>query len=370
MDLYYCKVKGGNIGDDINLWLWPNLLPNLFNEGSVAGTFVGAGTIIDHKLNALNNLHIFCSGVGYGALPNIKERSDVFIHGVRGPLSAKALGVSDALVVTDSAIALALDPEVALWMQQADAVKAQRPQSQNKVIGFMPHHSSADLGQWDKVCEKAGFVYLDPRADSKKTIQQMLMCDLILAEAMHGAIIADTLRLPWLAVSSSVEISTFKWVDWCASMHVPYQPIWIEKSSFFEEMRDQFSIFEGRKLFLFKENEKDVCAGTQIHMPPMADVLLLKDYDKRSQGRPNKSSVQLSVWRKILCHISFRLYKAHHHPLLGFILKPYQMYKVRKSVKSLQRVVSAHVAILSENSVFENKLQKMRVLLEKIHSLR
>ena len=39
---------------------------------------------------------------------------------------------------------------------------------------------------------------------------------------MHGAIIADTLRIPWIPISTRPSINTFKWLDWCESMELEY----------------------------------------------------------------------------------------------------------------------------------------------------
>lgn len=36
---------------------------------------------------------------------------------------------------------------------------------------------------------------------------------MVLADAMHAAIIADAMRVPWLPLITSPQINTFKWLD-------------------------------------------------------------------------------------------------------------------------------------------------------------
>src|ERR1019366_6854573 len=60
---------------------------------------------------------------------------------------------------------------------------------------------------------------------------------LVVAEAMHGAIVADTLRIPWIAVECSPEILPFKWVDWCQSMDLPYKPFQLLPTSAWDAMK-------------------------------------------------------------------------------------------------------------------------------------
>ena len=41
---------------------------------------------------------------------------------------------------------------------------------------------------------------------------------MLLSEAMHGAIVADTLRVPWIALRPLVPVHHAKWHDWAATL--------------------------------------------------------------------------------------------------------------------------------------------------------
>jgi succinoglycan biosynthesis protein ExoV len=40
----------------------------------------------------------------------------------------------------------------------------------------------------------------------------------IITEAMHGAIVADTYNIPWIPVFTYASFNFFKWNDWAASL--------------------------------------------------------------------------------------------------------------------------------------------------------
>lgn len=68
---------------------------------------------------------------------------------------------------------------------------------------FVPHWESAEFGMWETVCEPAGLTYLDPRGEAMSVIRAIAQSEFIVAESMHGAILADAFRVPWVAVSTS-----------------------------------------------------------------------------------------------------------------------------------------------------------------------
>jgi succinoglycan biosynthesis protein ExoV len=47
---------------------------------------------------------------------------------------------------------------------------------------------------------------------------EMAGCSLIVSEAMHGVIVADALRIPWIALTPLAAVHGPKWGDWGAAM--------------------------------------------------------------------------------------------------------------------------------------------------------
>jgi succinoglycan biosynthesis protein ExoV len=214
---YQRRDQQPNFGDELNRWLWPQLDPNLFHQDD-STVFVGTGTLLNDKLptrvEPAQNLVIFSTGAGYEqpikALPPTWK-----ICCLRGPLSAQRLGLPPDKAITDGGLLIAKlfkpDP--------AAALKTVRP-------CFMPHIHSAKAASksWQRICEQANISYIDPRWPIEAVLQAIDNSDLLLAEAMHGAIAADALRVPWIPIISSPRIYPFKWQDWCAAMALPYRP--------------------------------------------------------------------------------------------------------------------------------------------------
>lgn len=213
--LFYATDGRGNFGDDLNQWLWKQLLPERFADRSDNWVSV-IGTIIDEaKMPEGDKKIVFSSGFGMGAPPkNIKDKSwDVVC--VRGPLTAEILDLPADKAVTDGALLLAALPEYAEPVLE----------DQRRGVYFMPHHDAFTWGGWKEAAEQAGVEFLDPRDDSKETIEKIRYAKLVICDAMHSAIVSDTFRTPWVPVRATLNVNVFKWTDWCCSMGLEYQPI-------------------------------------------------------------------------------------------------------------------------------------------------
>ena len=211
MKPYYWESQHGNFGDDLNLWLWDHLLPG-FREVHPDVLLVGVGTVLNRALLPEEGRKLVLgSGFGYGALPDMRDRSLWDIRCVRGPLTAEKVGVPEALGIVDPAVLVADIPDF------SNVPKRYK-------CAFVPHWESAVAGLWPVVCATAGLHYIDPRGEAKDVIGEIAACELIVAESMHGAILADAFRVPWVAVSTSANINGFKWRDWAATVGVDPTP--------------------------------------------------------------------------------------------------------------------------------------------------
>ena len=218
MDVYYYKSNEPNLGDDLNGWIWQRLVPRRL-AASDDSVMLGIGTIIGQRIPAATRRIIFTSGLGYN--PNIPSvhGPDWQVIAVRGPLTAAMLGLTPEMAVTDGAILVSLFPEFFT------------PPEQRYGAVFVPHISAARAANWRPICIAANVEYLDPREEHFAALKRIGRARLVLADAMHAAIIADSLRVPWIPLASSGEINTFKWLDWTLSMKLPYTPVTLRKVS-------------------------------------------------------------------------------------------------------------------------------------------
>jgi succinoglycan biosynthesis protein ExoV len=218
MKAYYWESHHGNFGDDLNLWLWDALLPG-FRDVHPEILLVGVGTVLNPVLlPAGQKKLVIGSGYGYGTPPDVTDAAEWDVRAVRGPMTAAKLGISPDKAITDPAVMIADMPEF-----------QNLPKIHKKT--FIPHWESAEFGMWNAVCEPVGLTYLDPRGEAKSVIRHIAQSELIIAESMHGAILADAFRVPWVAVSSSRSINNFKWNDWAASVGTVYQPRYVPVST-------------------------------------------------------------------------------------------------------------------------------------------
>lgn len=211
MKPFHWESTHGNFGDDLNLWLWDFLLPGLRDVHNET-LLVGVGTVLNTEiLPDKGHKLVIGSGFGYGSLPDMRDTSQWDVRSVRGPLTAQKAGLPTEMGIVDPAVLVTEMPEF-----QAISKNGKRT--------FIPHWESAAAGLWPEICKTVGLSYLDPRGEAKAVIREIAASELIVAESMHGAILADAFRVPWIAVSSSRSINSFKWNDWALSLGVTYQP--------------------------------------------------------------------------------------------------------------------------------------------------
>lgn len=207
MQLHYYRDLLGNFGDDLNPVLWRRFLPGVI-DGVPGTVLIGIGTLLGGEFPDGTRKVVMGAGTGYGPPPRLDATWDVRF--VRGPMTAAALGLPPDRAIADPAILVGdlLPPA------PAPAVRTTGP------VLFIPHHVSARFMQWRRVCRLAGLEYADPTGPPLRVARQIQSARLVLTEAMHGAIIADALRVPWIGVAIYPHINRFKWQDWLAAMEL------------------------------------------------------------------------------------------------------------------------------------------------------
>lgn len=96
-------------------------------------------------------------------------------------------------------------------------------------VAFMPHVGSFWCFQgWQELLRQDDIHLIDPRDEPSKILRDIASCKVLLAEAMHGAIIADAIGVPWVPVKCYKSVNEFKWSDFCESLDLTYQPVRID----------------------------------------------------------------------------------------------------------------------------------------------
>ncbi len=238
MTLNYYKTTHGNFGDDLNEFLWHDLLgKELVDQPDIS--FVGIGTLLNPDIYERSGKarYFMCLGSGAGYGPTIDDMLDDkwLYRVVRGPLSADRLGLPSEEACTDGAMLLACEP----FYADLAALDTDH-------ISFMPHHEALMWPHWSRACQEAGITFLDPTTDPMEILRKIASSKLVIADAMHAAICADVLRRPWVAASSSKDINSFKWRDWTQSMGLAYDPVTLEyRTPLFNLLRKTKEIADG-----------------------------------------------------------------------------------------------------------------------------
>ena len=206
MRLFYWQGPSGNFGDDLNLWYWDRFLAD-WRSWDEDCTLIGVGSILNTRILPESARYLVLgSGSGFGELPDVADASRWDVRFVRGPMTARNLGLDATASATDPAAMISRLPDFASAERSGTA--------------FIPHcHSDASrFYAWPRICEAAGLAYISPRADSATVIRAIGRAERVITESMHGAIMADAFRIPWLPVAQLDTFNYFKWQDWAASL--------------------------------------------------------------------------------------------------------------------------------------------------------
>jgi len=212
--LGYFKYGKGNVGDDLNAWLWPQILQHFVFENNTDNVLIGVGSILDSRFDHYKKKLVLGAGARIeSSVPQLDDTWDIKF--VRGPKTQKALKKQlDVKYITDPAILIG-----EYFKKRNNAQK----------IGFIPYFKS-DHKRWEIIAKHLGFTFISPQNSVEDFAQQLSECKFVITEAMHGAIFADAMRIPWFSVSSFTHLSEgethlFKWQDWCESMEMTFTEI-------------------------------------------------------------------------------------------------------------------------------------------------
>jgi len=329
LEIYYFRLRGGNFGDDLNEWMWEALVPGISSMQSEY-TLCGIGTLLSDLMPRNRRWLVVGAGTGYSPPPDLRS-GDWNFASVRGPMTARALGLPAEVAVTDSAILLAAVP---------DGSGSALPATQRQGAVFMPHWKQLRFGRWQQVCEAAGVEFVSPQQDSRQTLARLRASRLVLADAMHAAICADTLRVPWVPLSISSENHSFKWVDWTSSMEVPYQPRQLPPSSFLEKLQSDLAVLVGTDYRLQDASPEQAMA---FH----AGTLL------------RRSSIWMAVGRRAVTSGLFVLALLLRLPGLSSLHRALDRRQFSKAVQAMKDALNAP-GFLSRQEVFEARLAEMK----------
>ncbi|MFW5806017.1 MAG: hypothetical protein ACOCVX_05750, partial [Bacteroidales bacterium] len=170
--------------------------------------FIGIGTLLGFDFPSQSKKLVFSTGAAidkhnyYGKIPALDDTWEIIC--VRGPLTAELLKIDKKYAVTDGAV---LVKEMVTTTPE-----------KKYPCSFMPHLGSLQFGDFSSFFNRLGIHYIDPRQDPHFVINEILSSEKLLSEAMHGAIVADALRIPWIPVKMFRQVNEYKWMDWQMSL--------------------------------------------------------------------------------------------------------------------------------------------------------
>lgn len=211
--LHYYQPKTPNFGDAFNvhlnefLQLEEFMHPSLGVGSILTRDFLSQRGLLDQELLVLG------SGCRSANTFAISTRKGSF---VRGPLSEKALK-GTVPFVSDGAYLFIF----------SDLFEEIKKSTEKKYkLSIVPYFRSLPFIDWNEVGKQFNIHIIDPTLPKglSETLREVAASELVIAEAMHGAIFSDIFRVPWIKLDflarsfESKEVNTFKWNDWLKSI--------------------------------------------------------------------------------------------------------------------------------------------------------
>lgn len=192
-----------NFGDAMNPLFWPRIFPD-FERLCAERDVFGIGTLLAARRSDTDPARpklVLGTGGGYRRPPRLDDRWD--IAWVRGPLTAAALGLPADAAVSDPAHLL---PHV-----MPELCRVTSPRGRALLV---PHHVSARLADWPALARALDMDLCLPTEPLAEVVRAIRSASCVHTESLHGAILADTFRIPWTAVVSNKHFNAVKWQDW------------------------------------------------------------------------------------------------------------------------------------------------------------
>ena len=290
----------------MNLWFWGDVMPS-WRDMHTDMTMSGIGTLINRSmLSSYPKILVCGSGAGYGKLSDI-NLDHVRFAWVRGPRTAALLGLEAGTAITDGAC---LAPDLPRFADSAVT-------RQGTI--FVPHRLTANLAlDWANIEQRAGLKVVLPQNDAVSVIKRIRDAELVIAESMHGAILADAFRVPWVPVAISHHFNTFKWQDWAESMEVKLhlnEALRLPRNAYFlvRNKKQNFrNLLRGQKSGLgddapkapfenpnyLDKGERESVKKLITRLAPVVERLLARDLRKLALQRPSLSRDEVLTVRK------------------------------------------------------------------------
>lgn len=205
MKLYFYRHGSvANFGDELNLWLMPRIFPNFFDDDPQTLMLAIGSVLFDHHPKDSLKI-VYGSGFGGYTKPPVLDHNWK-VYCVRGPRTAKALGLGKEKIAADTAVLMHA---------------FRNPFAKKRYdFAFIPHFETVQRGNWEKVCALTGTHFIDPRRPVDDVLADIEASKAVIAEAMHGAIVADALRVPWIPVLPFHPSHHWKWFDWAEALDI------------------------------------------------------------------------------------------------------------------------------------------------------